>query len=335
MKILEQLSMANAVSGNEMYLVPTLFGDLCKKYRSTPFIDALGNVILFKKGESSEKTVAVITHTDEAGFIIKDITDKGFLKFEAVGEIDPRVIISKKVEVGEKKVKGIIGMKAIHLQKKEEREEVVAMKNLYIDIGAKDKKTASKLVSIGDYVSFATDFEALNDTVIKGKALDRAGIACVTKAIDKKMKYDTYFIFSSQKHIGARGALVALERIRPDYTFVIDAVETADLYKAKPHETTATLHGGAIISAMDAKTIADSELLNIAVNTAKANKIPYQYSNTVHAESETGYVRSAYCGTKAVLIGIPCRYMNTPVSLMSVSDIDCVTNLIAELIEEK
>ena len=105
MKTLEQLSMANAVSGNEMYLIPTLFGELCKKYRSNPFIDALGNVILFRKGKSSEKTVAVISHTDEAGFIIKDITDKGFLKFEAVGEIDPRVIISKKVLVGDKKVK--------------------------------------------------------------------------------------------------------------------------------------------------------------------------------------------------------------------------------------
>ena len=335
MKMLEQLSMTNAVSGNEMYLVPTLFKSLCKKYRSTPFIDALGNVILFKKGESSEKTLALITHTDEAGFLIKDITDKGFLKFEAVGEIDPRVIISKKVSIGENNVKGIIGMKAIHLQKKEEREEVVSIKNLFIDIGAKDKKSAQKLVNIGDYVSFATDFEIINDTVIKGKALDRMGIICATDAIKKKMKYDTYFIFSAQKHIGARGALVALERIRPDYTIVIDAVETADLYKSKPHETISRLYGGAVISTMDTKGISDSELLNIVTSTAKASNIPYQTTTAIRPESETGYVRSAYSGTKAVLIGIPCRYTNTPVSLMALSDLNSVTHLVNELIEEK
>lgn len=335
MKTLEQLSMANAVSGNEMYLIPKLFGEVCKKYRSTPFIDALGNVILYRKGNSSEKTVALISHTDEAGFIVRDITDSGFLKFEAVGEIDPRVIISKKVLVGENKVKGIIGMKAIHLQKKEEREEVVAVKNLFIDIGAKDKKAALKLVSIGDYISFATDFSLMGKDIIKGKALDRMGAACLISLVEKQPKYDTYYIFSAQKHIGSRGALVALERINPDFAYVIDAVETADLYKAKGHETTAKLHSGAVISSMDIRSIGDSELIASIRDIAKAKNIPVQDANTVHAESETGAIRSAYTGTKAALIGIPCRYTNTPVSLMSLKDFEAVSNLMEELIVNK
>lgn len=328
----EQLSMENAVSGNGMYLMPRLFKDLCKEYRSTPFVDALGNVTLFRKGRSSERTVAVISHTDEVGFIVKDITDKGFLKFEAVGDIDPRVIISKKVSVGENKVKGIIGMKAIHLQKREEREEVVGIKKLFIDIGAKDKKSAEKLISIGDYVSFLTDFAFMSENVIKGKALDRMGVLCLTEVIKQQPLYDTYYIFSAQKHIGSRGAAVALERIKPDYAIVIDAVETADLYKAKEHETTAGLHGGAIISSMDAKTIDNRELTKKIMECAKLKGIPVQESHTVHSFSEAGAVQYAFSGTKAALIGIPCRYMNTPVSLMSVYDIEAVKKLLEELI---
>lgn len=332
MKILEQLSMANAVSGNEMYLVPTVFGKLCKKHRANPFIDALGNVILFRKGKSSDKVVAVISHTDEAGFIVKDITEKGFLKFEAVGNIDPRVIISKKVLVGENKVRGIIGMKAIHLQKREEREEVVGIKSLFIDIGAKDKKSALKLVAIGDYVSFDTEFSVMGENIIKGKALDRMGVSILASLAEIEPAFDTYYIFSAQKHIGSRGALVALERIRPDTAFIIDAVETADLYKAKKHETTAALNGGAIISAMDIYSIGDRELTEHIKKTAASSNIPVQSAQTVHAESETGTVRSAYSGTHAALIGIPCRYTNTPVSLMALADIEAVKNLITRLI---
>lgn len=328
----EKLSTENAVSGNEMYLVPKMFGDLCREYRSAPFIDALGNVILFRKGRSTERTIAVITHTDEVGFIVKDITDKGFLKLEAVGDIDPRVIISKKVSVGENKIKGIIGMKAIHLQKREEREEVAAMKNLFIDIGAKDKKSAEKLISIGDYVSFDTDFGFMGEDVIKGKALDRMGVLCVSELVKQEPVYDTYYIFSAQKHIGSRGALVALERIKPDYALVIDAVETADLYKSKGHETTAKLHGGAVISTMDVKTIANRELVKKIRECAEMKSIPVQDAHTVHSFSEVGTIQSAFSGTKSALIGIPCRYMNTPVSLMSVSDIKAVKKLIEELI---
>lgn len=336
MNILRQLSMANAVSGDEMYLIPRLFPQLIEKYRpeNIPLIDTMGSVTLFRRGESSEKTVAVIAHTDEAGFIVNDITDKGFIKFEEVGTIDPRVIISKKVTIGKNAVKGVIGMKAIHLQKREERESVVPMKELFIDIGAKNKADALKQVSIGDYISFATEFGELCDGVIKGKALDRLSAACLAEIIDITPKYDTYYIFSAQKHIGSRGAIVALERIAPDYAFIVDAVETADSFGAKPEDTTALLHSGAVIAFSDMRGIADEELLNKVLITADPAKVRTQIAHGTIAPTETGAVRSAYGGTKAVLIGIPCRYTNSPVSLMSLDDIKSVTKLLGMIIKE-
>jgi endoglucanase len=333
MNTLKQLCTTNAVSGNEMYLIPRVFPELIEQYapENMPLIDALGNVTLFRRGRSSEKTVAVIAHTDEAGFIIKGITDKGFLKFEEVGSIDPRVVISKKVTVGND-VKGIIGMKAIHLQKRSERESVVPMKDLFIDIGAKSKAAALKRVKIGDYVSFATEFGTLCEGVIKGKALDRAGAYCLSQVINEEPAYDTYYIFAAQKHIGSRGAMVALERIKPDLAIILDTVETADLYKAKPHETTAKLHGGAVTAAMDTRGISDRTLIDTIHDAAKRANIPVQSANTVPSESEIGAVRSAYSGTKAALIAIPCRYTNSPLSLMAVEDIENVIKLVKEIV---
>lgn len=332
--ILRRLSMTDAVSGNEMYITTQLFGETVKKYNphNMPLIDALGNLTLFRKGKSSDKTVALIAHTDEAGFIVKDVTENGFIKFEAVGKIDPRVIISKKVNIGKNGVKGIIGMKAIHLQKREERETVVPIKDLFIDIGAKNKKKALKKINIGDYISFSTEFKYINNDILKGKALDRMGMYCLSELIELQPDYDTYYIFAAQKHVGARGALVALERILPDYAFIIDAVETADMYRVKPHCRTAALHAGAILSPIDLRGIADKELFQKVTDCAKQANIKYQIAQAAPDASETGIIRSSYNGTKAMLIGIPCRYTNSPVSLMAYEDIESVISLLKTLI---
>lgn len=333
-KILQNISNAIAPSGNEMYLIKQLFPQLINEYKpkDMPFIDAMGNVTLFRRGKSSEKTVAVIAHTDEAGFIVRDITDKGYIKFEEVGVIDPRVVISKKVTIGGNKIPGIIGMKAIHLQKRQERETVVPMRDLFIDIGAKNKEKALKLINIGDYITFDTDCGILCENIIKGKALDRMGVYCLYEAISEVPKYDTYYIFTAQKHIGARGAVVALERIRPDCAYIIDAIETADIHGAKPHEINASLGKGAVLGIMDKKGICDRQMFDDMKKTAEKNGIKIQTMQTIPSPTEVGAVRSAYGGTKAAVIGIPCRYTNTPVSLMNTEDIKSAAALLKAVI---
>lgn len=334
MNTLKSISMTDAVSGNEMYLMQKLFPELLKKYRpeGIPLIDALGNVTLFKRGKSSEMTNAVITHTDEAGFIVTGITDKGFIKFEATATIDPRVIISKKVKIGENKIPGIIGMKAIHLQKKEERENVVPVKTLFIDIGAKDKEQALKNVNIGDYISFDTEFGELCDGIIKGKALDRMGIYCLKEAIEETPLFDTYYIFTAQKHTGARGAMVALERIRPDFVYIVDAIETSDIHGAKQYQVNSTLGNGAVVGAMDMLGIYDKDLCGDLCLAAERRDIKAQFMRTVPDATEAGAVISSFGATRAIVLGIPCRYTNSPVSLMSLNDLKAAADLLKEAI---
>ena len=101
-----------------------------------------------------DKKLMLCAHMDEVGFIVKRITEAGYLKFAAVGGIDRRVVIGKKVFVGVGKVPGIIGLKAVHLTTPEERGKVPKLEDFYIDIGAKDQKSAEALVSVGDCAVF-------------------------------------------------------------------------------------------------------------------------------------------------------------------------------------
>ena len=228
-ELLKKMSEINAVSGNENDIRNLIIAEIKDKVDDIT-IDTMGNVIAYKKGSDSGKKIAVAVNMDEPGFIISGVTEKGYLKFKAVGNIDPRKIISKRVVIGADKIKGVIGMKAIHLQTKSERENVVAVSKLFIDIGAKDKEDAEKYVKLGDYVTFDTEFMQIGSNV-KGKALDRSGICTsLINAIGKEYKYDTYMCFLVQREVGARGAKIVSHRINADVILSVSSAETADMY---------------------------------------------------------------------------------------------------------
>ena len=114
-ELLKKMSEINAVSGNENDIRNLIIAEI-KDMVDDITIDTMGNVIAYKKGSDSGKKIAVAVNMDEPGFIISGVTEKGYLKFKAVGNIDPRKIISKRVVIGADKIQGVIGMKAIHLQ---------------------------------------------------------------------------------------------------------------------------------------------------------------------------------------------------------------------------
>ncbi len=328
------LSQMSAVSGAEdkvrAYLVPKL-KELCDSVT----VDSIGNIICLKKGKDNSKKVMIATHIDEAGFIVGDITDKGFIKFKSVGVIDPRTLVSKTVLVGDK-VQGVIGMKAIHLQKKEEREATVKVKDLYIDIGATSKKTAEKKVTLGDRVTFLTDCE-INGDIIKGKALDRMGILSLMSAMEIEPQYDTYYVFCAQRHTEAavmgRGLRVATHRIDPDFAIVINAVNVNDFMDAKL--PSARIGEGAVIEYMDRTALGDVEFTKAIENIADRNNIKYQRKTSTYGASQAGAVETSATGCKTAVISIPLRYANTPVGLINVNDIKSVTHLVCEFIKER
>ena len=323
--LLEKLCNLDGVSGNEGAVRDFLKAEITP-YADKIKVDSMGNLLAFKKGENSSKTVMISAHTDEVGFIVSGITKEGYLEFQTVGGIDTRVIISKKVRIG--KIKGIIGLKAIHLTTKSERENVPKVKDLYIDIGAKDEEDAKKYVKLGDYVAFDTEFEKLGEKVVKAKAIDdRVGCYILTELIKEPVKFDTWFCFCTQEEVGLRGARVAAAKINPDIALVIEATTCSDVKGSVEHAYVTKMHNGAAISFMDRSTIVNRDLYKWLYELAEKNNIPVQYKTMVAGGNDAGIIHLTNGGVPTMSVSVPCRYLHSPAGLASVDDIKSVKKL--------
>ncbi len=323
---LKELCELDGVSGQEG-AVRGFIKDKIKDYADSITIDSIGNIIALKKGRSSDKKIMLSSHTDEIGFIISAITEKGFLEFKTVGGIDTRVMISKRVRVGKDKLSGVIGMKAIHLQKKSEREAVPEVSSLYIDIGAKDKAEAKKYVSLGDYAVFDTDFEELGDCV-KAKAIDdRAGCAILLELIKEKPWYDTYFCFTSQEEVGLRGAKIAAAKVKPDIALVIEATTASDVSEVSQKDYVTRLGKGAAVSFADRSTIVNEAFYKKLLAVAEEENIPVQTKQALAGGNDAGAIHLAVGGIRTASLSVPTRYIHSPCSVADRQDIDAVYKL--------
>lgn len=328
--LLKRLCEENGVSGDEAAVRELICTEL-HQYADKVQVNSIGNIIALKKGRSSEKRIMVAAHMDEVGFIISGFTDQGYLKFKTVGGIDTRVLISKKVTVGPQKIKGVIGMKAIHLQKKEEREQVPEVKALFIDIGAKDKADAERMVQLGDYAAFDTEFSEFGAGKYKGKALDdRAGCAVMLDLIKEAYEYDTYFCFTVQEEVGLRGAQVAANAVKPDIALVLETTTCSDVHGTEPQDYATQLGKGVAVTFMDLRTIVPADLRDWLYKTAQNEGIPVQYKNTTMGGNDAGAIHIAGHGVRTAALSIPCRYLHSPVGVIAKSDMDAMKHL-AEL----
>ncbi|MDR1428663.1 MAG: M42 family peptidase, partial [Spirochaetaceae bacterium] len=246
--ILRSLCTLDGVSGAEdevrNYIVEKA-GPLADTIETDP----LGSVLVFKKGKKrSGKKIMFCAHMDEVGFIIRDITGEGFLKFINLGNIDRRVILGKRVRVGDKKIPGIIPIKAKHLVSKEEENQVPKFEDLYIDIGTRSREEAEKIVSIGDIAGFQSDFVEFGDGCVKAKAIDdRIGCAVMLAMLEEGPERDAWFVFSTQEEIGLRGSIGAAYTVAPDIAIVLEGTTAADLPGVEEGRRSCALRMGAVL----------------------------------------------------------------------------------------
>ncbi len=323
---LKELCELSGVSGDET-AVRSFIKDKIKDYADFYEVDSIGNVIAFKKGKKSSKKVMLSCHTDEVGFIISAIGDKGFLEFKTVGGIDTKVIISKRVRVGKNKLPGVIATKAIHLQEKSERKNIPKVSSLYIDIGAKSNDDAQKYVSLGDYASFDTDFEELGD-LVKAKAIDdRAGCAILLELIKYSYEYDTYFCFMAQEETGLRGAKIAAAKIKPDIALVIEATTASDVADTDEKDYVVRVGEGVVISFADRSTIVNDALYKKLLEIAKSENIMCQTKKALAGGNDSGAIHQAVGGIKTASLSVPTRYIHSPCSVASIADITATKDL--------
>ncbi|MDD3948727.1 MAG: hypothetical protein PHT43_04605, partial [Anaerolineaceae bacterium] len=170
--LLNRLSNALAVSGDEQEVRAIVYEEL-KEFEDNMHTDAMGNVLVTRKGSDPERIrVMIAAHMDEVGLMLFKEDGDGLFEFKVIGGVDPRQLVGKPVIIGRDHVPGVIGAKAIHLTTKEEREQVLKVESLRVDVGL----GGSKLVNIGDRATFATSLAVLGPS-LRGKALDdRLGV---------------------------------------------------------------------------------------------------------------------------------------------------------------
>ena len=252
-ELLQKLTEAVGVSGEEKE-IRRLIRDLIADHVDEWHADALGNLIAVKKGTGADPLrVMVDAHMDEVGLMIIDIESDGTLRFEKVGGIDDRTLLGKVVQVGPKKITGVIGGRPIHLSSPAERTTVVRHKDMRIDIGAKKKEDATAKVSIGDRAAFATRYEELGPTAI-GKAFDnRAACAALIELLrGERYPFDLIAVFTVQEEVGLRGARVASHAVKPDMALVLECTPAYDLPKKADISSNVMLGKGPFIYVMDA-----------------------------------------------------------------------------------
>ena len=329
---LKILSELNGVSGNESavraYLKP-----LIAPFADEVFTDAVGNLYAHKKGNGPR--VMLASHMDEVGMIVRGISEKGTLSFDACG-IDTRVLVSKRVVIGSDKIPGVIGAKAIHLQKPDERTRALSLEELYIDIGASDKADAEKSVKPGDYIAFTTECNDFGKGLIKGKALDdRVGCAILSKLFENDYACDLWCVFTVQEELGLRGAGVAAHRVKPDVALIIEGTTANDVALVPSHKTVTTVGAGAAISFMDGRTIVPKRMLDTLRDAAVKADIPWQLRKGTAGGTDAGEIHKALAGTVCGGLSVPCRYIHSPVSVAAVSDIEAVYRLADTFLKEK
>lgn len=286
--------------------------------------DAVGNLICFKKGKTPPKnSLMVCAHMDEVGLMVKHIDDGGYLKFQPIGGIDRRVLLGKPVLVGPQAVPGVIGVKAIHLTKAKERENLPEIKELYIDIGAKDKEEAERWATPGDIVTFLPENLEFGENFFKSKAIDdRAGCAVMVELLEGELPVDCTFVFTVQEEIGTRGAFGSAFSVKPDVALILEGTTAADLPSMPPSKKVCIPGDGPVISLMDRSAIYDRALFEELRDLARENGIPWQVKHYLAGGTDAGTIQRSREGVRVCGISAAVRYLHAPTSVASLSDLE-------------
>lgn len=310
-----------------------------EKFSDSVSRDVHGNAIAVLNPEAEVK-IMLAGHCDEIGFIISHISSEGMLHVMPIGGIDPGVLPGSQVKVQTDNgwIDGVIGKKAIHLMTVAERKEVLPIKEMWVDIGAKDKDDALSVVKVGDAVSYAPNFMELRNGIFTSKGCDNKMGAFVVSEVQKilserksELKIGVYSVSTVQEEVGLRGAMTSAYGINPQIAIAVDVGFASDMPKFDKREVgDVSLNGGPILHAGPSINRLLGKLLQ---TTAKENDISFQMSVRGRpGGTDTAAMQVTRAGVASALVSIPNRYMHTMVETCSLNDLENAAELIAKTI---
>jgi putative aminopeptidase FrvX len=317
-----------------------LWMDYLKPYVDTFITDVYGTAVGVVNPDAKYRVV-IEGHSDEISWYVNYITDNGLIYVIRNGGSDHQIAPSKTVNIHTKKgiVKGLFGWPAIHTRKSG-KEEVPKLDNIFIDIGAKDKKEVEEMgVHVGCVITYPDTFHVLNKNKFVCRAIDnRAGgfmiaqVARLLKENNIELPFGLYITNSVQEEVGLRGAEMITQTIKPDVAIVTDVChDTTTPMINQKQEGLTEIGKGPVVSYAPA---VHNKLRERILDTAEAKKIPFQrMASSRYTGTDTDAFAYSNGGVASALISLPLRYMHTTVETVHRDDVENVIRLIYETLQ--
>jgi endoglucanase len=298
--------------------------------------DVMGSSWARVKGTGGGPTLAIIGHIDEIGLIVTHIDDDGFLRFTGVGGWDPQILVGQRVELTtrDEVVLGVIGKKPIHLLKEDERKKVAELKELHIDIGARDGDEARGVVRIGDVAVIAGDpVELPNERAVSRSMDNRLGCYVAYEAARLVAEAggapgDVVAVAAVQEETTFGGSATTAYSLRPDLAIIVDVTHATDAPGIDVNEVGRHPFGSGPV--IERGSNLNPRVFELLYETAEAEGIPFTVAASGrHTGTDADAVHLSRGGVPCGLVSVPLRYMHSPVEMVELGDVDAAARLIA------
>ncbi len=342
-ELLKKFSEAPGVTGFE-YGMPELIKSELKGSVDRIWEDKFGN--LYAEKGRGEKTLMVTAHSDEIGLIVKHIDDKGFIRFAKLGGIADHVLLAQRVLIHgmRRRLPGVIGYKAFHVMKEEERRQLVTYDKMFIDTGATKEQLESYGIRIGTPITFDRKLTELENGLIVGKAIDdRAGCYVLVEALKQTNPINRVVgVFTVQEEIGLRGATMSANAIKPDVGIAIDTTIAGDHPDISEQDATIKIGRGPAIVVADGRRdslggglIANPLVRGWMMEIAEKSGIAFQLEVFEGGTTDAAATQLAQAGIPSAVISIPSRYAHSSSEIISKKDLEDGIKLLVKLMDVK
>lgn len=340
-KLLRDLTDANGVSGFEDGPRQVMKRYIKPHCNSVEF-DRLGSLIARKRGTSDEPRVLIAGHLDEIGFMVKEVTKDGFIKFLPLGGWWGHVALGQRMRIITSRgiIIGVVGSRPPHILEPKEREKVLQIKDMFIDVGAQEKFNVERKlgVRVGDPIVPDSEFTVMgNPGLYMAKAFDNRASCAIVVDVLRKLKNFRHpnTIFGAgcvQEEVGLRGAQTVANQVAPDVAIICDVGIAQDVPPGG-YSAPEKLGGGPAVLVYDASMIPNIKLRDLVIKTAQRKNIPYHLTAMERGGTDGGRVHISNTGVPSIVIGAPIRYIHSHNGILARKDYDNTVKLVTEVVK--
>jgi endoglucanase len=318
-ELIRRLTEAYGPSGNEEQIREIIRREV-EPHADEVSVDALGNLIALKKGSGEGKKVMLAAHMDEIGLIISYVDEKGFLRFQPIGGIDPMTLVGGRVQFADG-TQGVIAP-----ENRRAFGDSPELAKLYIDVGALNRDQVQE--RLGEAVGFVRPFADLGNRIVAKAMDDRISCALLVEVLRRlgDSPHDVHFVFSVQEEVGLRGARTSAYALNPDLGIALDVTVAADTPEAA--KLAMKLGEGPCVKVMDSGMLSHPELNDILIETAEEQDIPYQLEVLVGGTTDAAAMQLARSGVPATCVSIACRHVHTQSEMVDMDDVENAIRLL-------